>query len=36
MKSKCPVIITSGLKEKPIRSLSNKKTKATVKFIAKS
>ena len=35
MKSKCSVIITSGLKEKPIRSLSNKKTKAT-KFIAKS
>ena len=33
MKSKCSVIITSGLKENPIRSLNNKKTKST-KFIA--
>ena len=34
MKSKCSVIITSGLKENPIKSLGNKKTKST-KFIAK-
>ncbi|MDC3225891.1 glutamate 5-kinase, partial [Gammaproteobacteria bacterium] len=34
MKSKCSVIITSGLKENPIMSLGNKKTKST-KFIAK-
>ena len=34
MKSKCSVIITSGLKENPIKSLANKKTKST-KFIAK-
>ena len=33
MKSKCSVIITSGLKENPIKSLINKKTKST-KFIA--
>ena len=33
MKSKCSVIITSGLKENPIKSLNNKKTKST-KFIA--
>ena len=33
MKSKCSVIITSGLKDNPIKSLSNKKTKST-KFIA--
>jgi glutamate 5-kinase len=32
MKSKCPVIITSGLKDNPIKSLNNKKTKST-KFI---
>ena len=35
MKFKCSVIITSGLKESPIKSLSNKKTKST-KFIIKS
>mgnify|MGYP001237927066 CR=1 FL=1 len=34
MKSRCSVIITSGLKENPIKSLNNKKTKST-KFIAK-
>ena len=34
MKSKCSVIITSGLKDNPIKSLNNKKTKST-KFIAK-
>ena len=34
MKSKCSVIITSGLKNNPIKSLGNKKTKST-KFIAK-
>ena len=33
MKSKCSVIITSGLNENPIKSLINKKTKST-KFIA--
>lgn len=33
VKSKCSVIITSGLKESPIKSLNNKKTKST-KFIA--
>ena len=33
MKSKCSVIITSGLKASPIKSLNNKKTKST-KFIA--
>ncbi len=33
MKSKCSVIITSGLKDNPIKSLNNKKTKST-KFIA--
>ena len=33
MKSKCSVIITSGLKDNPIKSLSSKKTKAT-RFIA--
>jgi len=33
MKSKCSVIITSGLKNHPIKSLNNKKTKST-KFIA--
>jgi glutamate 5-kinase len=33
MKSKCSVIITSGLKESPIKNLSNKKIKST-KFIA--
>ena len=33
MKSKCSVIITSGLKNNPIKSLGNKKTKST-KFIA--
>ena len=34
MKAKCSVIITSGLKENPIKSLNNKKTKST-KFMAK-
>ena len=34
IKSKCSVIITSGLKDNPIKSLNNKKTKST-KFIAK-
>jgi len=34
MRSKCSVIITSGIKENPIKSLDNKKTKST-KFIAK-
>lgn len=34
MKSKCSVIITSGIKEYPIKSLLYKKTKAT-RFIAK-
>ena len=33
MKSKCSVIITSGLKNNPIKSLNNKRTKLT-KFIA--
>ena len=33
MKSKCSVIITSGLKENPIKSLGNKKTRST-KFLA--
>jgi len=33
MKSKCSVIITSGLRDSPIKSLNNKKTKST-KFIA--
>ena len=33
IKSNCSVIITSGLKETPIKSLNNKKTKST-KFIA--
>ena len=33
MKSKCSVIISSGLKENPIKGLTNKKTKST-KFIA--
>ena len=35
MKSKCSVIITSGLKKDPIKSLSRTTTKAT-RFIAKS
>lgn len=35
LKSQCSVIITSGLKENPIKSLGNKKTKAT-QFIANS
>jgi len=34
MRSKCSVIITSGIKENPIKSLDNIKTKST-KFIAK-
>jgi glutamate 5-kinase len=34
MRSKCSVIITSGLKDNPIKSLGDKKTKST-KFIAK-
>ena len=34
MKSKCSVIITSGLKKHPIRSLAKKTTKST-RFISK-
>jgi glutamate 5-kinase len=34
MKSKCSVIITSGLKKNPIKSLSRQTTKST-RFISK-
>jgi glutamate 5-kinase len=34
MKSKCSVIITSGLKKDPIKSLARKTTKST-RFISK-
>jgi len=34
MKSKCSVIITSGLKKHPIKSLAKKTTKST-RFISK-